>query len=339
MSSMERAEAVTMVEEITVAGRIVRLQYTNLPIYEVHLDPRNQRVQFILSLLGRELTEEEIAEKLWHEDDVKQLYHSIKQNQGLLERIIVRADGTIAEGNCRTVVYRKLYQDEEDERWAKIPASTLPEDITEREIAYILGELHVAGKIEWDAYEQAAYLYGMAHDYSYTVEDLSQHLRKNKAWVNKRLWAYQLMKEQFLKDSTDRKDVYKWSYFEEFYKAFKKKEAAGPWEDRFVRWVRDGKLSKGVQVRDLPKIVANPEALAALEESGYDVAWHVLTEGQPELGAVLYKSIDRTIEKLHDAPASEIRAVRDGDSARIKKLQELQKAINDFADLTGLSLS
>ncbi len=337
MSAMQQAEGVSFVEEITVAGRIIRLQYADLPIYEVHLDQRNQRVQFILSVLGRELTEEEIAEKLWEEDDVKQLYHSIRQNQGLLERIVVRADGTIAEGNCRTVVYRRLSQDEGDERWAKIPASILPEDITEREIAYILGELHLAGKIEWDAYEQAAYLYQMAHDYTYTVEALSQHLRKSKAWVNKRLWAYQLMKEHFLKDSKDRKDLYKWSYFEEFYKAFKKKEAAAPWEDKFVQWVREGKLNKGVQVRDLPKIVADADALKALEERGYAEAMKVITGDRPELTSKLFKLIDRTIEAFYDP--DEIKAVRSGDQARLKKLWELQTTLNDFVELTGVSLS
>ena len=315
------------------------MRIVDIPIYEVHLDPKNQRVQFLISLLGYVTNEDELAEQLWSLEPVKDLYRSIKQNQGLLERIIVRPDRTIVEGNCRTVVYRKLYETEGDERWAKIPSRVLPEDITEKEINHLLGELHVAGKNKWTPFEKAAYIYRMHELYGYTVEELGEHLRMGKAKVNQHLWAYSLMNDHFLKDSTDGTDILKWSHFEEFYKGFKKKDAAEPWEDRFVKWVREGKLGEGVQVRDLPDIVADPESLEALEEHGYDEAMLILSRDRPELTSRLFRLIDRTTEELQEAPAGEIRAIRSGDSARVRKLQELQRAINDFVDLTGVSLS
>ena len=339
MNTLEQTQEPMLLEEITIAGRPIKLRHIKIPIYEVHLDSNNQRVQFLISLLGHTPNEDEVAEQLWGLADVKQLYRSVRQNGGLLERTIVRANGTVVEGNCRTVVYRKLYQNEPDERWAMIPSRVLPEDISEKEIAYLLGELHVAGKNEWTAFEQGAYVYKMNEKHGYTVADLAELLREGKTKVNQRLWAYTLMKERFLDSSSDRGDILKWSYFEEFYKAFRKKEAATPWEENFTKWIRENKLDHGVQVRDLPSIVADPYALKALDENGYEDAMLILTREQPELRSRLFKLVARATDELNTAPADEIRAIKSGDQARLKKLQELYRAINDFADLAGISLS
>jgi len=328
-----------LLEEITIAGRTVRLRHMDIPIDEVHLDPANQRVQFLISLLGHTPDENEIAEQLWALPDVKQLYRSVRQNGGLLECIIVRANGTVVEGNCRTVVYRKLYQNEKEERWAKIPSRVLPTDITEKEIAYLLGELHVAGKNEWTPFEQGAYVYRMHQEHGYIVAELAELLRIGKTRVNQRLWTYTLMRDHFLNSSTDQSDILKWSYFEEFYKAFKTKDAAMPWEESFIRWVRQGKLGQGVQVRDLPEIVADAKALEALEQNGYSDAMLILSQDQPELTSRLFRLIHNTIKELQEAPAGEIMAVKNGDQARLKKLQGLYKALNEFSELAGISLS
>jgi len=336
---MKQDQALAFVEEITIAGRTVRLRHVELSIGDVHLNPMNQRVQFLISLLGHTPSEDEIAEQLWALSDVKQLYRSVKQNGGLLERIIVCSDGAIIEGNCRTVVYRKLYHNEGDERWANIPARVLPEDINDKEIAYLLGELHVAGKNEWTAFEQAAYIYRMNNEFGYTVADLAELLRMGKAKVNQRLWAYVLMNDRFLSDSRNPTDILKYSYFEEFYKAFRTKDAATPWEGRFPGWVKDGKLDHGAQVRNLPQIVNDPEVLKALEDSGYEDAILMLSRERPELTSRLFRLIDRTIEELAEAPAGEIRALKSGDRARLKKLQDLHKALKEFVDLAGVSLS
>ena len=42
---------------------------------------------------------------LWEDADVRDLYRQVLINKGLVERIIVRQDGKVVEGNCRTVVY------------------------------------------------------------------------------------------------------------------------------------------------------------------------------------------------------------------------------------------
>src|SRR5207249_11553370 len=98
----------------------------------------------------------------WKDTDVRDLYRQVLINQGLVERIIVRQDGTIVEGNCRTVVYRKLQHNQPSERrWHRIPARVLPSDIGERDVAILLGEMHVAGKDNWSTCEKAGYVYSV----------------------------------------------------------------------------------------------------------------------------------------------------------------------------------
>lgn len=346
---MESATVITtssgFVEEITIGGRRVPLVHRDLPVDEVRLNPENQRVQFVLSILDHAPPEEEIAAQLWELDDVKLLRRAIRQNGGLLERIIVKADGTIIEGNCRTVVYRKLRNEakqaeNEDEAqfWSFIPARILPADISDKELAYLLGELHVAGKNEWTPFEQAAWVYKMSQLYGYTIAELAQHLRKTKTYIEQLLWAYTLMRDQFLAGSKDKSDLGKWSYFLEFYKAFKKKKDAEPYEDRFVRWVRAGKFSKGAQVRRLPRVIEEPRAVKALEEQGFDEALEVLAREQPGESSRLFSAIDDVIHELRRASFEEIQSLRLGDQARIGRLRQLYRTLVDLADLADVSL-
>ena len=141
---------VEQVDEIVLAGVKVQIRARDLPLAQVQLDPQNPRVANTVSAsaLGTgEHLQRELHKLLWADSDVHDLYRSILTNKGLIERIIVRHNGVVAEGNCRTVVYRKLHENfKTDDAWSRIPARVLPEDITDRQVAILLGELHVGGK-------------------------------------------------------------------------------------------------------------------------------------------------------------------------------------------------
>jgi len=332
-------ETQTFLEQIVIAGKTVTLEHRTIPINEVHLDPMNQRVQFIVSIYKGSPSEQELAEELWKLGPVKELYRAIKQNGGLVEPIIVKNDGTVIEGNCRTVAYRILMEQEPDDQWARIPSRVLPSNIGDSDIAHLLGELHIAGKNEWRPFEKAAYIQKMQESYGYTIQNLAEHLRMSKAKLSQLGWAYELMHDSFLKDSTNSTDLEKWSYFEEFYKVFRTKEVAGPFEDRFVKWVRTEKLYKGAQVRDLRDIVKNAKALQELDDHGYDAAMDALRDSSPERGSRLFSSIAKTIAELKAAPLSDVKAVKAGDPARAGRIKELAQALKDFAEAAELDLN
>src|SRR3984957_4314243 len=121
-----------VVDEIPLDGKRVQVQSVDLPLDQVTLDPRNPRIANTASI---SITEEgealqrKLEALLWDDADVRDLYRQVLINQGLVERIIVRQDGRVVEGNCRTVVYRKLRERQpSDKRWKTIPARLLPMD-------------------------------------------------------------------------------------------------------------------------------------------------------------------------------------------------------------------
>src|SRR5258708_35991780 len=146
---MSRTAAIStvplVVDEITLDGKRVQVQSGDLPLDDVSLDPRNPRIANTVSISisdeGEEL-QNKLEALLWQDDDVRDLYRQVLLNKGLVERIIVRKDGSVVEGNCRTVVYRKLREKHPTEqRWHNIPARILPADIGERDVAILLGEM------------------------------------------------------------------------------------------------------------------------------------------------------------------------------------------------------
>src|SRR6185503_6420839 len=133
-------------------------------VSSLKLDQKNPRLGYQLNVKkkGMPATDSELQSMLWDIDQVKALAQSIHQNGGLIEDPVIRADGVVVEGNCRTVALRELIKKyPKDERFKKIYVRVLPGDVTEEQISLLLGELHIAGKIEWRAYDSAEYVWKM----------------------------------------------------------------------------------------------------------------------------------------------------------------------------------
>src|SRR5580692_4964275 len=121
MSKVAISATPLVVDEITLDGKRVQVQSVDLPLDDVRLDPKNPRIANTAALSITEegsALERKLESLLWDDSDVKDLYRQVLVNQGLVERIIVRQDGQVVEGNCRTVVYRKLRERHAgDDRW------------------------------------------------------------------------------------------------------------------------------------------------------------------------------------------------------------------------------
>jgi hypothetical protein len=330
-----------MVETITLGGQQVLLRHEDLSLDKLHLDPKNRRVQFIMKSLGHAAGEEDLERELWAIDDVKKLKRSIEENGGLVERIIVAHDGTVVEGNCRLVCYRKLHEqareaETDDDQWKRIPARVLPADITERQIHILLGDLHIAGKNEWKPFEKAAYIYDMQEVFGFSYDFLAEHLRMSKSTIKQLKDAYTLMSESYLAKYPDPKNLSNFSYFLELFKKFK--APTDELKKQFVVWVGEKRIYEGMHVRDLPDIVRNTAAQEALDHDGFDAAMAILRQERPERTIPVFKAMDRLVEEFGRAPKNEIDALRGGDRAKTQKVRELYRALRSFAELANLKL-
>jgi hypothetical protein len=327
---MTAAPAERVVDEIVIDGQQVKLRSEDIPLDLVKLDPRNPRIANSVKVTNDpKKLQKELEDILWRDQDVRGLYTQVLANQGLVERIIVREDHTIVEGNCRTVVYRKLREAKKDVRWQKIPARVLP-DVSERQIAVLLGEMHVAGKNTWTPFEKAGHVYKMHRELGVTQDEIAQKLRMSKSKVNQLIRAFDFMKNKYLPRYPGTGSVRKFSYFEELIKKPELREWIDTEPeaiDEFVDWVGTDKL-QGVNVRELPEIVANPEARRILGTQGFQAARKLA-------GALtrLFRDMEAMTESLRQAPLEDIQRVRRGDARAEGIVQSLREALDRFLEL------
>lgn len=338
-----RSKVVEQVDEIVLAGTRVQVRAADIPLDDVQLDSSNPRLANTVGLshlAEGEAMQRHLEEVLWGDPDVQQLFQSIRENKGLVERIIVRSNGVAAEGNCRTVAYRKLRQKfPADSTWRTIPARILPSNITPKQIAILLGELHVGGKNEWSPFEKAGHIHALFTKHGLTQDEIAKLLHTSKTAVNHHIRAFGAMKDRYLPSYPGPSSVRKFSYFLELYK----KPVSRDWAtndptalDRFVRWVGTDKIGSGASVRHLGAILQNAEAMKAFDKGGMEAAQPILMRDRPELSSPLFKAMVDMTRAFEDARLDDIARVRRDKSggARIV-VQDLKDALDKFTDLCG----
>lgn len=328
-------------QTIRVGNKDFELERTKIPLESLRLDPDNQRLSYLLRRKGGLNADADLHAMLWEMDPVKDLYNSILQNGGLINDPIVRRDGLVVEGNCRTVCLRELNKRyPRDQRWQQVYVQRLPDSATDEQLTMLIGELHIAGKIEWRAFEQAEYVWKMNALFGKTYDFLASHLRWSRSKVLQKIAAYEETKV-YMEETGDRDGINRFSHFEEF---MKKKELREKREDdpafmrRFRGWVKDGRFPEAKDVRNLPEILEADKALEAFEHGGATAAKLVLHERNPSLVSSFWATIDRAIAELRIVPLLEIEDLRKGHPSKVGKLRELHGALKTIADHSHLSL-
>lgn len=332
-----------LVDRIIIEGRTVGLTGADIPIDRLRLDPKNPRLINSVLAASKAASDADLQvfleDNLWADPNVRDLLRQIQANKGLTERILVTEDATVIEGNCRTVVYRKLHQQfPNDPAWRKVPARMLPPDITRRDIAILQGEMHVAGKITWATFEKAGHVFRLHNEYMMTQDEIAYRLRMSKSKVNQFIRAFETMHIKYLRRYPGAAGVHKFSYFEEFFKnpTLRASASRNPaLVDSFVDWVGTGKIPEGKHVRRLPEILANNSATAALKVGGYLAAMKVLENNNPALTSGLFRAIQKTTLELQDASATDIEEVQSTPAAA-RIVEGLLNALQSFRLLAGL---
>ena len=330
-------------ESIRLQDKDVSFTRQSVPVHQIQLDPRNPRIQYLIKQRGEGLGQTELIELIWTKDAVKALANSIYQNGGVYEALILQrnGDGYIArEGNCRTVACRHLCdQYPDDSRFTSVPAMVFDDTLSDEDLAVLLASMHVAGKIRWDAYEQAKHVSDLVLKYSKTYDWLSNHLRLGKSKIVELLTAYKATTE-YLAANPAPENVRKFSFFQELAKKKELKERfeyEPSFKQQFHGWLRSEKLTEAKQVRDLPLVLDNPEAVKALEKSGFLEARKVLTRNDPSLESDLFFAIKDATERLKNAPASEITDLK-VNKHKLLMLRNLKRAAEDLGTLAGVEL-
>ena len=332
------------VEEVTVRGERLQLLHREIPVDQLDLDPDNPRIRYRLGLEPGKTPEQELLS--W--PGVSKLRKDIEKTGGLRERIIVQPNGSgkyrVIEGNCRTACYRSLHtQHEDDVRWMSVPARIVPERADSRALAILLMDFHVVGKIAWKAHEKAAQVHKMNFELGMPMDDIALYMRSSKTTVQRLLDAYKLMSNVFLKMDGGKyasQGDGVWSFFEELYKRRELKDWRDSGEEfttNFCRWVGDGRLQKGEQVRNLGEVLKHPEARKKFEDgdtgTALKEAMEVVRSVDPSIDSDFFKLLGKVRNALTSAAqVKEIIRIRKDQAAR-KQVLETYSALIEFMKL------
>ena len=328
-----------------IQGKQVPYTIARIPNDQLELDPANPRVQYLVGQMAGAVTQERLDQMIWAKDQVKALAQSIFQNGGIREAIIVQPIGNnkyrVREGNSRTVCNRHLFEQHPgDERFAFVPAHIFEQVLTAEDIAVILADFHVAGKISWDAYEQAKHIHDLFHVYGKTYDWLSDHLRMGKSKISEHLAAYKATTD-FLQVHPAPANIKKFSLFHEL---MKKKELRQRYDEspefrqQVYGWLEKDRISDAKQMRSLPGILQSPEASKALNSHGFDEAAKVLISDDPALGSDLFHAVKTATAALKAAPASDIHDLKAGNAQKLIMLRNLKRSLEDISTLAGIQL-
>jgi hypothetical protein len=285
------------------------------PLDMLRLDPSNIRFKHITKTLD----DKEIESIIWEEPDTKDLYRSIIASGGLSEAPYITTEGVVKEGNRRIVCLRKADAETKAGKLANFPADrfekadcrVLPPEIGELEIKVLLGRVHVGGKKEWKALNQAAYIYDLNRG-GYSFDRIRELLGMSKGKIMQRYYAYRATNE-YLEKYSPRAKMTDFSYFEDLFRHRELRdwvEQPGNME-MFQKWVADGKFNEegARDIRKLPEVLADPEVLTVFEEKGMKRAKIELIKRDPTFGSKTFQTIEDALIALRSMPISEYKNI------------------------------
>jgi hypothetical protein len=324
-----------------VQGHSVELQLVEVDPVKVRLDPSNPRIRYAMQQLpAKDRNENACALILIAQEETESLKQSILRSGGVQEPIYLRHDGRVAEGNRRVVATRLAGEEKpHDSRFLTITAWRIPKSTPEKVIQDLLNEIHIGSVRGWAPYEKAMQIRALVRDEGLLEEEVAERYRMTPSQVQQQIAAVDFMEKDFLpkvEDPSDPEHRSKYSYFLEFEKNSKIMKVVG--EERnlratFAKWVRDGKIYKGVQVRVLPKILASPPARKLLAMRGYKAAKEYLAKTDATEHDLYGKAIELT-EELGDLGLDDLESLKASDEQQ-DVLRELKRRIEHTLSFTS----
>jgi len=315
----------------------------DIPLKNIKLDSKNLRFRHIDS----DLNDAKLENIIWNKEATKKLYKQIKWAGGLQEKPIIRRQNgmfVVKEGNLRVVCLRRLKQeaefgdiDIEPEEIDPVRCIVLPNNSKGKEESILLSRLHIKGKNEWGAFQKSALIYDMKEKYELSYEDISNSIGFSKAKIRRMKRTFENMKKyKELFNDNEWKDKY--SYFYELekkrYTKYKDNSLPKGWVEKniesFMKWINNGQIKKGDEVRKLTDIVNDDKSYQVLKKGGtIKEALNVLARKDPTIGNKKFSKLEKLQKTLNDFSKNEKEEISK-DKTKIEFLKEIQNSVNSL---------
>ena len=252
--------------EMPIGKQTVLVTDTELKQADLLFYAENPRVFSALHTLDDDTPDQDTIEKeMCKLDHVKTLRTSIEANGGLLEPVIVKGN-VVLEGNCRLAAYRMLAK-KDLSRWSYIRCTVLPEDISDELVLSLLGTIHIIGRMDWNAFEKAGYLYRTKNKSRRPIEAIADDLGMKVSDAKMAVKVYTRMKDE------DDMQPKKWSHYYELLKNPTIVNADGENPDmkiisRVIDKIKNEEFTDAKDIRKIGNVIKskNEDALEVLDE-------------------------------------------------------------------------
>lgn len=252
--------------EMPIGKQTVQVTDKELKQSDLLFYAENPRVFSALHTLDDDSPSQETIEKeMCKLDHVKTLKTSIEANGGLLEPVIVRGN-VVLEGNCRLAAYRILAK-VDPIKWAYIRCTVLPDNIKEEQILNLLGTIHIIGRMDWNAFEKAGYLYRTQKKSRRPINAIADDLGMKVNDAKLSIKVYDRMREE------DDMQPRKWSHYFELLKNTTITNADEENPDlhivsRVIEKIKDEEFVDSKDIRKIAKVIKsqNEDAIEVLGE-------------------------------------------------------------------------
>ena len=334
--------------------------YQMLNVETISFDTDNPRIKKALEKYGDKVNAERIhfalrsaTEESNGASSYSRLKDSIRANGGVTQPITVATDGkkrTCIDGNTRLAIYKELLNEGTNGNWSEIKAIVL-DDADQRKIEEIRVSAHLVGAREWPAYEKARYLHYLRNQTFMDYNEMIALCGGNKKDIERQIDAYHDM-NTYYRDVVDDSAFHidRFSGFVELQRPDIKQaifDADLDLKD-FGEWIRDGKIYRLADVRQLPKVLRDADARSEFLEGGPRSIEQAIklcdrkaeekrkqTPGKVTLeDASMYQLSEVLTRLISDLPRSEWCALRDREyddaEEKIGILEDLAEQLKDL---------
>ena len=252
----------------------------DISVNDLMLDCKNIR----FGHLGTSLTEAQIEEHLWEEEDCRVLYKQIVRDRQVYQALYVKKYETptgtkyiVKEGNRRLVTLRKILTNIKSNKLKGFPDDAFSRvrcfvlDATDKEIEFLLGTIHVTGPKEWATANKAMHIYNLMDLWGEPREAVAEELGLTKGRIDTYYLAFKATRDFGKKyaEGDGGKYVRKYSYFDELYKSRDLRQwldSDSSNLDLFMQWLANDQMRTYMDVRKLRDITkaTNPAKTAAI---------------------------------------------------------------------------
>ena len=330
-------------------------KHTMLNVEAVSFDTDNPRIKMALEKYGDKLNAERIHFALRSAADgtkgtssYSHLRDSILASDGVVSPItvIIKDNGYVCiDGNTRLAIYKQFLKDCVEGNWSEIKATVL-NNADQRDIETIRVSAHLVGPREWPAYEKARYLHYLRNTKFMDYGEMIALCGGNKSNIERQIDAYHDMNEYYRDEVDDTAfHIDRFSGFVELQKP-RIKEAifeAGLDLKDFGEWIRDGKIYRLEDVRQLPKVLRDDKAKETFLAGGprsIETAVRLLDQrAEDESGqagreitleaASVFQLAAVLARRINELPYSEVRVLRN------KERDNVAEQIGTLEDLSA----